>query len=99
MEKTPEIENRKENEINLDNLSFDFCSDEFVEDFYKASVDGGRDFSDTELSELEKIKKCPKLLESSTMLGEIRPYALPFFQKESLNSGRNLVNHGQKNNI
>ena len=70
-----------------------------VEDFYKASVDGGRDFSDTELSELEKIKKCPKLLESSTMLGEIRPYALPFFQKESLNSGRNLVNHGQKNNI
>ena len=60
--------------------------DSVVDDFIETSVFDGREFSCGELSELERIKECPDYLVSSPMFDEIRPYALPFFEKESLKS-------------
>ena len=50
----------------------------------------GRNLLFEELSEIEKIRDNPDLLLSSFMLGDIRLYALPFFEKESLKTERGL---------
>ncbi len=64
-----------------------------VDDFYEVNVSEGREFSYNELSELERIKRCPDGFVSSFMFDEIRPYALPFFEKESLNTEGDLVDY------
>ncbi len=68
-----------------------FAVDSVVDDFYETSLSNGGQFSNDELDELKRIKDCPSFLVRSEMFDRIRPYALPFFEKESLKSRRGLI--------
>ena len=72
---------------------------EFKQKALKDSLSKGREFSVGDLVELDKIVSCPRFFVSSKMFEKIRPYALPFFEKESLKSGRGLYKDGEEDYV